>query len=630
MQELDDITLLRKYADDQSEEAFATLVKRHINKVYSVALRHTGNPSQAEEITQAVFVILAQKSASLTAGWRRRLGAVTRLTGGDGVMAGSLSGWLYQTARLTAATFIRSAIRRARREQEAHMESVLNEAEKDVWKQIAPLLDAAMAGLNETDRHAVVLRFFDGKSMGEIGAALGATEDAAKKRVGRALEKLQTYFAKRGIESTTDTIAQAITGNSIQTAPALLVKSVTAIALTKGAVAGGSTLTLVKATLIAMKTKAIITTVAVAVIVAGIAAWFSGFHFFGQPKKAAPDFAAAGVTFPIQLPNAASKRDRNDPLFEIGLDPDTRRISNSAPAIHIKGPLPPPPGLPPNFSDAALQKAGESSSAPYVITNDSPLMGQHIRITGWLRCSKVQNWAAAYFGIYNPENHRFMRFDTMDDRDDRPILHGTMDWQQVEFITDVPEEPCVLYVGPDLYGPGELWGDDFQITLAPADLPNTDDRRWRHTSAEPNTYSQTTDFQTRHGGHSTVCLAYTGSGAAPSGSWEWWGQKLRGKDVDKYAGHTVQWSGWIKTENVSSRFYPTIRPFSFNPNAGPSMSGKDKLGANSNLKGTHDWTRFSITCAIPDDINHIDTAFLLYGSGKAWIDMDSLKFKIVK
>src|SRR5258705_12691889 len=103
MQEFDDIALLREYVERNSELAFATLVTRHVNKVYSVALRHTRNPHQAEEITQAVFVILARKAKKL------RQHAV-------------LSGWLYQTARLTAVTHIRSEKRRARREQEAHMQ----------------------------------------------------------------------------------------------------------------------------------------------------------------------------------------------------------------------------------------------------------------------------------------------------------------------------------------------------------------------------------------------------------------------------------------------------------------------------------------------------------------------------
>ncbi len=230
MQELDDNALLREYLARGSDEAFAALVTRHVHKVYSVALRHTGNPHSAGEITQAVFVILARKSRHLG---RRVI----------------LSGWLYQTARLTAVTFIRSEIRRVRREQEAQMQTALNENESNLWTQIAPLLDAAMAGLNETDRTAVVLRFFDGKSMAEIGAALGANENAAKKRVNRAVEKLRKYFSKRGVTSTAETLAGTISANSVQTAPALLAKTATAVALAKGAAASTSTLTLIKGAL---------------------------------------------------------------------------------------------------------------------------------------------------------------------------------------------------------------------------------------------------------------------------------------------------------------------------------------------------------------------------------------------
>lgn len=230
MHELDDIALLREYVERNSEEAFAELVARHVNKVYSVALRHTANPHQAEEITQAVFVILARKSPH----FGRRV---------------VLEGWLYQTARLTALTSIRSEIRRVRREQEAHMQSWLNENEPEVWAQIAPLLDRAMAKLNETDRQAVVLRFIYGKSMKEIGTAMGGTEHAAKMRVNRALEKLHAIFTKCGVSSTTAVIAGAISANSVQAAPAVLAKTATAIALAKGATASGSTLALIKGAL---------------------------------------------------------------------------------------------------------------------------------------------------------------------------------------------------------------------------------------------------------------------------------------------------------------------------------------------------------------------------------------------
>ncbi len=230
MQELKDTALLREYIERDSEEAFATLVQRNVNKVYSVALRHTRNSHQAEEITQAVFVILAQKARRLS----KRV---------------VLSGWLYQTARLTAITFIRGEIRRAHREQEAYMKSALNETESDVWPQIVPLLDAAMAALNETDRHAVVLRFFDGKSMSEIGAELGSSEDAAKMRVNRAVEKMRSFFTKRGVDVPAATLTAAIAANSVQIAPPTLAQTATALAFAKGATASAPTLALIKGAL---------------------------------------------------------------------------------------------------------------------------------------------------------------------------------------------------------------------------------------------------------------------------------------------------------------------------------------------------------------------------------------------
>src|SRR5262249_16093974 len=142
-----------------------------------------------------------------------------------------LSGWLYQTARLMALTFLRSEIRRAGREQEAQMHTALEQNESTAWTQIASLLDTAIAELNESDRHAIILRFFDGRSMSEIGAALGASEAAAKKRVSRAVEKLQTFFSRRGIVLPGAVLISAISANGVQAAPPLLAKSITAIAM---------------------------------------------------------------------------------------------------------------------------------------------------------------------------------------------------------------------------------------------------------------------------------------------------------------------------------------------------------------------------------------------------------------
>jgi RNA polymerase sigma factor (sigma-70 family) len=225
MLELDDSDLLKEYVEHSSEEAFAALVARHVNKVYSIALRHTTNPHQAEEITQAVFVILARKSRQL----------------GKRVI---LSGWLCRTARLAAVTFVRSEIRRSRREQEAHMQNLLNQSEAEVWPQIAALLDAAMEGLSKADHDVVVLRFFDGKSMREIGAAFGASEDAAKMRVNRAVEKLRTFFTRRGIVCSAAALTAAISENSVQAAPLTMAAAI--ISAANGTTTTTSALSIVK------------------------------------------------------------------------------------------------------------------------------------------------------------------------------------------------------------------------------------------------------------------------------------------------------------------------------------------------------------------------------------------------
>ena len=253
MIERDDITLLREFSATESEAAFAALVSRHLNLVYSVALRSTGNVHAAQEISQAVFIILARKAAN----WPQH--AV-------------LSGWLYQTTRLTAANFMKGEIRRQHREQEAYMQSILTEPDAAAWQQLAPHLDEAMGRLGETDRNAIVLRFFENKTAREVGAALKLTESAAHKRVNRALEKLRKIFSKRGVTLSGAIIAGAVSANSVHAAPAALAKTISAVAVAKGATASISTLTLIKGALKIMawtKAKTAAVAVAAAVLAAG-------------------------------------------------------------------------------------------------------------------------------------------------------------------------------------------------------------------------------------------------------------------------------------------------------------------------------------------------------------------------
>src|ERR1700744_137706 len=202
MSDTPDADLLRQFTRENSGTAFAALVERHIHLVHSVALRHTASAQHAQDITQAVFIVLARKAASL--------GQKT-----------ILSGWLYHTARLTAANFQRAEPRRIHREQEAFMQSTLHETASDAsWKEMSPHLDEAMSHLGASDRDALVLRYFQNKSLAEVGAAMGLEERAAQKRVLRAVEKLRKFFAKRGLPLSAAAITAAIAGNSIQAAPA--------------------------------------------------------------------------------------------------------------------------------------------------------------------------------------------------------------------------------------------------------------------------------------------------------------------------------------------------------------------------------------------------------------------------
>jgi RNA polymerase sigma factor (sigma-70 family) len=276
---MNDCELLRELARTGSEPVFAALVERYIGLVYSAALRQVRDSQSAEDIAQTVFVVLARKAASLPAGT-------------------VLSGWLLKTTRYAANTHIRGAVRRAEREKQAVMQSTLNESDATVWKQLAPCLDEAMASLCDADRNAIALRYFENRPWREVAALTHATEDAAQKRVRRALEKLRILFARRGVTLTAAIIAGAVSANSVQAAPAGVAKTISVVATTKGVAASASTSTLVKGVLQLMawsKAKTIIVMGVAAILAAGTATMIVE-HQYRQVVLPKPQPVAAGET----------------------------------------------------------------------------------------------------------------------------------------------------------------------------------------------------------------------------------------------------------------------------------------------------------------------------------------------
>lgn len=242
-----DLELLQRYARNKSEESFTALVNRHLNLIYSAALRQVRSPQLAEEVAQSVFTDLARNAHRL-APWdgRVRDGARSENDNPTGRPRGTiLTAWLYQVTRRTAIDVVRREARRQLREQIASEMNTMNATVAD-WTHIAPLLDEAMHALDDTDRAAVLLRYFENKSLREVGATLGTSDDAAQKRVSRAVERLREFFAQRGVTVGASGLVLVISANAVQAAPVglaiTIAASVAAATMTTATIATHTTM----------------------------------------------------------------------------------------------------------------------------------------------------------------------------------------------------------------------------------------------------------------------------------------------------------------------------------------------------------------------------------------------------
>src|SRR4051812_24482511 len=534
---MDDHELLNEFVRESSQEAFGELVRRYLPVVYSAAFRMVRDSHLAEEVAQSVFTALAQKAGNL----RPPL---------------VLGGWLYSTTRNMAMHAVRTEERRRDREQIAFAMQSIEQGSGTL--DLTEHLEPAMAELEPEDRDALVLRFLGERGLREVGAELGISEEAARKRVTRALERLRAVLEHRSISTTAILIATALVSSMVA------VPSGLAATITASAVGSGTAASVVAGTGLTVKGKTIFATIAGILIVgAGTGALlleqstpspaspspqasphakFANTVFL--PFEAYPEqVAVVGQQYGTALMGLGAAL-HNDDRFLNEVVAGVQRTTNSQPAGHIKCLVPALlPGSADYLATISTRPLHSSRFARHEVGTNSPILGKRIRISAWLKTRDVQVKAGAFLVIVNSEGHIF----AADPMTDRPI-NGTTDWSEVEMITDVPSEPCTIYLGATLYGPGEIWVDDFQIAAAPAGKPITDDRIWHVWSPNPTDYSLTTDQQETHDGHATLRISYLPTEPAPPGSWMWWGQDIR--EPDKYRGHTVRMTVWAKSENI--------------------------------------------------------------------------------
>jgi RNA polymerase sigma factor (sigma-70 family) len=205
----DDRELLAEFASSGSQDAFAELVRRNTDLVYSAARRQLRDAHLAEDVTQAVFILLAKKAGSVQ---------------------GPPAGWLFKTTHYACRNAQKLASRRAYHEKRAAImkAETSSSEEENNWQQISAEVDQAMSRLSPVDRDVIVLRYLKSLSLADVGRFLGIKEDAARKRVDRAVGRLREILAAQGVACAETSLADQMSQHAVQAAPPALAAAIIA------------------------------------------------------------------------------------------------------------------------------------------------------------------------------------------------------------------------------------------------------------------------------------------------------------------------------------------------------------------------------------------------------------------
>lgn len=467
-----DSDLLRDFAFKQNQASFAEVVQRHLGFVYAVCVRRLRDPGKAQDAAQAVFIALARKARNVAD-------------------APSLQGWLHRSACLQTRHLMRSENNRLNREGTAlRLGTTMGNASEPLGE-IGAVIDDVLSELPESDREAIMRRFFNGESYAEVGAKLRVTENAARMRVERAMAKMRSLLEKRGISSTAAALGAALPTYASAQVPAGLVATITRVSVLTAAGGSGAV-----ALIGFMSTGKIITGIVVAASLAGLV-WQRSESRSAQSELATARASLASTNQRVEgLETKILELQRS---LEQSIATTTKNVSASLPrAFAQKEKLPPVPGVTPkppkgwiqNGSATEFYEVGvdENNSwggmpSAYAKSTGEPgqnfggmmqtisaqdYRGQRVRLTGWMKTQDAATGANLWMRVDGEQKP--LQFDNMTNRGPK----GTTDWDEYSVVLDVPPESKTVNYGFFVSGKGQAWVNGVTITAVGKDVPSTD------------------------------------------------------------------------------------------------------------------------------------------------------------